>query len=146
LTPNPFFCHNLCCICPNDSCEAIFDIYISIYFQWYEECFKARCFDPYNQALKFRESQRTPKSPFQECECHPHTLPIVGLQHNSSKSWKNKPSFFFNFLHGFTWFTLMWSVNKFTTYTTCMSKTIYVHTTSHDKISSTYFLQILHKL
>jgi hypothetical protein len=79
LTPNPSFCHNLCYRCPNGSCEAIFDIYTSIDFQWHEERFKARCFDPYNQTLKFRASQRTPKSPFRECECHPHTLPKVGL-------------------------------------------------------------------
>jgi len=40
---------------------------------------KARCFDPCNRTLKFWETQRTPKSPFGECECHPHTLPKVGL-------------------------------------------------------------------
>jgi hypothetical protein len=26
LTPGLSFCHNLCCICPNGSCEPIFDI------------------------------------------------------------------------------------------------------------------------
>ncbi len=36
---------------------------------------------PRKQTLKLRESQRTPKSPFRECECHPPTLPKVGLQH-----------------------------------------------------------------
>jgi hypothetical protein len=81
LTPGPSFCHNLCCKCPNGSCEAIFDIYTSIDFQWHEERLKARCFDPYNWTLKFRKSQRTPKSPFRECECHLHTLPKVGLRH-----------------------------------------------------------------
>jgi hypothetical protein len=29
LTPDPSFAHNLCCGCPNGSCEAIFDIYTS---------------------------------------------------------------------------------------------------------------------
>jgi hypothetical protein len=29
------FCHNLCCKCPNASCEPIFDICTSIAFQWY---------------------------------------------------------------------------------------------------------------
>jgi hypothetical protein len=81
LTPDLSFCHNLCYRCPNGSCETIFDIYTLIVFQWYEERFKARCFDPWNWALKFWESRRTPKSPFRECECHPHTLPKVGLRH-----------------------------------------------------------------
>jgi hypothetical protein len=81
LTPDLSFCHNLCCKCPNGSWETIFDIYISIDFQWHEERLKARCFDPCNQTLKFQESQRTPKSPFWECECHLHILPKVGLRH-----------------------------------------------------------------
>jgi hypothetical protein len=81
LTPNLSFCHNLCCRCPNGSCKAIFDIYTSIAFQWHEERFKERCFDPCNWILKFWESRRTPKSPFWECECHLHTLPKVGLRH-----------------------------------------------------------------
>jgi len=33
LTPGPSFAHNLGCRCPNDPCEAIFDIYASIPFQ-----------------------------------------------------------------------------------------------------------------
>ncbi len=77
LTLGLSFCHNLCCKCPNGSCKAIFDIYTLIAFQWYEEYLKARCFDPCNRALKFWESEKTPKSPFRECECHPHTLPKV---------------------------------------------------------------------
>jgi hypothetical protein len=80
LTSGPSFFHNLCCRCPNGSCEAIFDIYTLIAFQWYKERLKARCFDPCNRTLKFQESQRTSKSPFRECECHPYTLPKVGLQ------------------------------------------------------------------
>jgi len=82
LIPDPSFCHNLCCRCPNGSCEAIFEIYTSIAFQWHEERLKARCFDPWNRTLKFWESLRTPKSPFQECECHPHTFPKMGLRHS----------------------------------------------------------------
>jgi hypothetical protein len=35
LTPGLFLCHNLCCRCPNGSCEPILDIYISIGFWWY---------------------------------------------------------------------------------------------------------------
>jgi hypothetical protein len=40
----------------------------------------AKCFDPCNQALSFRESQRTPSSHFWECEFHPHTCFKVGLR------------------------------------------------------------------
>jgi hypothetical protein len=83
LTPGPSFDHNLCCICPNDSCEAIFDIYTSRPFQQYKENLKARFFDPCNRALKFRESRRTPSSHFWECEFHPYTCLKVGLRHFS---------------------------------------------------------------
>jgi len=54
LTPNPSFDHNLCYRCPNDSCEAIFDIYTSRPFQRYKEHSKARCFALYCWALKLR--------------------------------------------------------------------------------------------
>jgi hypothetical protein len=73
LTPGPSFAHNLCYRCLNGSCKATFDIYASRPFQRYKEHLKTRCFDPCNQVLSFRESQRTPKSPFRECECHLHT-------------------------------------------------------------------------
>ncbi len=79
LTLGLSFCHNSCYRCPNGSCEAIFDIYTSIAFECYKERLKARCFDPCNRTLKFQESQRSPKSPFQECECHPHILPKSGV-------------------------------------------------------------------
>jgi hypothetical protein len=39
-------------------------------FQWCKERLNVTCFDPCNWTLKFWESWRTPKSPFQECECH----------------------------------------------------------------------------
>jgi hypothetical protein len=61
--------------------QALFDIYTLISFQWYKEHLNARCFDPCNRTLKFRESQRTPKSPIRECESLPPTLPKVGLRH-----------------------------------------------------------------
>jgi hypothetical protein len=64
LTPGPSFNHNLCCKCPNGSCEAIFDIYTSRPFQRYKEHFKARCFSLCCRALKLWESQRTPSSHF----------------------------------------------------------------------------------
>jgi len=74
LTPGLSFCHNLCCRSPNGPCKPIFDIYTLIIFQWYKEHPNARCFDPCNRTLKFRESRRTTKSQFWECEFHPHTL------------------------------------------------------------------------
>jgi hypothetical protein len=80
LILDPSFDHKLCYKCPNGSCEAIFDIYTSRPFQQYKEHLKARCFDPYNRVLKFRESRRTPSSHFWECESHPHTCFKVGLQ------------------------------------------------------------------
>ncbi len=78
LTSGPSFAHNLGCMCPNDSCEAILDIYTSRPFQWYQEHLNARCFDPCNQALSFWESWRTPSPQLWECEFHPHTWPKWG--------------------------------------------------------------------
>ncbi len=57
LTPDLSFCHNLCCVCPNGSCETILDICTWITFQWY---INARCFDLYNHSLKFWEFIGTP--------------------------------------------------------------------------------------
>jgi hypothetical protein len=56
LTPSLSFGHNLCFRCPNERCEPILNIYTSISFQLYEELFKEMGFDPYNCALKVRES------------------------------------------------------------------------------------------
>jgi hypothetical protein len=70
FTPNPSFDHNLCCKCPNGSCETIFDIYTSRTFQRYKKHLNVRCFDPCNQAVSFWE-----------CEFHPHTCLKVGLWH-----------------------------------------------------------------
>jgi hypothetical protein len=80
LTPGPSFVHNLCCRCPTGSYKAIFGIYTSRPFHHYKEHLKERCFDPCYRTLSFQESRRTPKSPFWECECHPHTLPKVRLR------------------------------------------------------------------
>ncbi len=95
LTPGPFFDHNLCCRCPNGSCEAILDIYTSRPFQWYKEHFKERCFDPYNRALSFWESRRTPKSHFQECEWRPHTSLKVGLR---QFAWPENTASIYNYM------------------------------------------------
>jgi hypothetical protein len=89
LIPGPSFAHNLCCRCPNGSCEPIFDIYTSRPFQQYKEHFKARCFALYCRALKLRKSRRTPNSRFWECESHPHTCLKVGLRQDGSSSMKH---------------------------------------------------------
>jgi len=97
LIPGPSFDHNLCCRCPNGSCEAILDIYTSRPFQRYKECLNGMCFDPYHCALSFRESPRTPKSHFRECEWRPHTSLKLGLRKkHHEKSWLNflNPNFF----------------------------------------------------
>ncbi len=88
LTPGPSFDHNLCYRCPNDSCEAILDIYTSRPFQRYKEHFNARCFDLCNWALNFWESWRTPKSHFWECEWRLHTSLKVGLRH--ARHWRQQ--------------------------------------------------------
>jgi len=81
LTPDPSFAHNLGCRCPNDQCEAIFDIYASTTFQWHQEHLNARCFGPCCRALNIWESRRTPNPYFWEWEFHPPTSPKVGLRH-----------------------------------------------------------------
>jgi hypothetical protein len=95
LTLGPSFDHNLCCRCPNGSCEAIFDIYTAIPFQRYKEHLKERYFDPCNRVLKFLQSQRTPCSHFWECESYPHTCLKVGLQQS-------------RIFNGWTWKRLEW--------------------------------------
>jgi hypothetical protein len=70
LTPDPSFAHNLGDICPNGQCEAIFDIYASISFQWHQELLNARFFGLCCQALNIRESRRTPT---------PHFFQVLGF-------------------------------------------------------------------
>jgi len=60
LTLDLSFCHNLCCRCPNGSCEPILNIYTSIAFRWYKELLNARCFDLCDRSLKVWESTGTP--------------------------------------------------------------------------------------
>ncbi len=93
LTLGPSFDHNLCCRCPNGSCEAILNIYTSRPFQRYKERFNKRCFGPCNCALSFWESWGTPKSHFRECEWRPHTSLKVGLRH---KPFGNQKFLMFN--------------------------------------------------
>jgi hypothetical protein len=86
LTPDPSFAHNLGCRCPNGQCEAIFDIYSSIPFQWHQEHLNARCFGPCCWALNIRESWRTPNPQLWECWASPPHLAKVGLRHYTSPS------------------------------------------------------------
>jgi hypothetical protein len=74
LTPGPSFAHNLGWRCPNDQCEAIFDIYSSRNFQWNQEHPNARCFGPCCWTLNIRESRRTPSSQLWECWASPPHL------------------------------------------------------------------------
>jgi hypothetical protein len=60
LTLGPFFDHNLCFRCPNGWCEPILDIYVSIFFQWYEKILEPLGFGPCNHSLNIHESIRTP--------------------------------------------------------------------------------------
>jgi hypothetical protein len=80
LTPGPSFAHNLGCRCPNDKCEAIFDIYISKPFQWHQEHFNARCFRLCCWAINIRESRRIPNPQLWECWASPPHLAKVGLR------------------------------------------------------------------
>jgi hypothetical protein len=70
LTPGPSFAHNLGYKCPNDQCEAIFDIYASRQFQWHQEHPNARCFGRCCWALNIRESRRAP---------NPHFFQVLGF-------------------------------------------------------------------
>jgi hypothetical protein len=70
LTPDPSFAHNLGYRCPNDQCEAIFDLYASRTFQWHQEHPNARCFGPCCRAMNIRESRRTP---------NPHLFQVLGF-------------------------------------------------------------------
>jgi hypothetical protein len=70
LTPGLSFAHNLGYKCPNDQCEAIFDIYASRPFQWHQEHPDARCFGPCCRTLNIRESWRTPT---------PHFFQVLGF-------------------------------------------------------------------
>jgi acyl-CoA synthetase (AMP-forming)/AMP-acid ligase II len=56
LTFGLSFGHNLCFLCPNGSCEPIFDIYVLIALQWYKKLFESMGFDPCNFSLKIWES------------------------------------------------------------------------------------------
>jgi len=78
LTSGPSFAHNLGCKCPNDQCEAIFDIYVSRPFQWHQEHLNARCFGPCCWTLNIRESRRTSNPQLWKCWASPHTWPKWG--------------------------------------------------------------------
>jgi hypothetical protein len=81
LTFGPSFAHNLGCRCPNDQCEAIFDIYVSRPIQWHQENPNAMCFGSYCRALNIRESWRTPNPQLCNRWASPPHLAKMGLQH-----------------------------------------------------------------
>ncbi len=80
LTPGPSFAHNLGFRCPNDQCEAIFDIYASRTFQRHQEHRNARCFEPCCRTLNIRESRRTPNPQLWECWASPPHFAKMGLR------------------------------------------------------------------
>jgi hypothetical protein len=59
LTPDPSFGLNLCFKCPNGLCKPILNIWVPRTFQWYKKLLNPLGFDPYNRALKIRESTET---------------------------------------------------------------------------------------
>ncbi len=85
LTPGPSFAHNLGYKCPNDQCEAIFDIYASRPFQWHQEHLNARFFGPCWRNLNIRESRKTPNPQLWKCWASPPHLAKVGLRHQTSQ-------------------------------------------------------------
>jgi hypothetical protein len=88
LTPGPSFAHNLSYKCPNDQCEAIFDIYVSRPFQWHQEHLNASCFEPCCRTLNIRESRRTPNPQLWKCWASPPHLAKVGLRHQVASEIK----------------------------------------------------------
>ncbi len=103
------FDHNLCFRCPNDSCEAILDIYTSRPFQWFKEHPKTRCFDPCNRTLIFWESHSTLKSHFRKCEWRPHTSSKWGCD---TKEQQNDFAIVFLNNNKYWWFLLSFLGNK----------------------------------
>jgi hypothetical protein len=59
LIPNLSFGNNLCFNYSNESCELIFDIFVSKSFQWYKKLFNLMIFNPWNCSLKNWESIKT---------------------------------------------------------------------------------------
>jgi hypothetical protein len=84
LILNLFIGHNLCCKYSNGSCEPILDIYVSKYFQWYQELFNLMSFDLSNHSLKIWKSIKTPTSKVKVHlgMCEPilsHSLALMGV-------------------------------------------------------------------
>jgi hypothetical protein len=80
LTPGPSFAHNFGCRCPNDQCEAILDIYVSIPFPMTPRTPQCEVFCPFLSSSKLRESLRTPNPHFSKCWASPPHLTKLGLR------------------------------------------------------------------
>jgi len=82
LTLGPSFGHHLCFKYSNESCEPIFDIYISRAFQCYKELFNPMYFDLWNISLNYlfkdskfhRDSTSQSESPLGSVWVHSLTL------------------------------------------------------------------------
>ncbi len=83
LTPGLSFCHNLCCRCPNGSCESIFNIYTLIAFNDTKNALVRGVWTPKIELWRFGSPSGLPSPhfPFRKSENHPPTLPKVGLWH-----------------------------------------------------------------
>jgi hypothetical protein len=79
LIPDLSFCHNLCCKCPNGSCEPILDIYTLIIFQWYKRTLQYEVFWPpqlLSESSGFRRDSNSQNgSSLGSVSFHSHTLP-----------------------------------------------------------------------
>jgi len=81
LIPSLSFGNKLCFNYSNESCELIFDIFVSKSFQWHKELFNLMIFNPWNYFLKNWESIKTviPKVGAQLWVCGfiPSHFPII---------------------------------------------------------------------
>jgi hypothetical protein len=74
LTLGPSFDHNLCCRCPNYSCEAIFDMTV-----WRTP--QCKVFWPLQSSSEFLGVSKDSQVPFSGVWVGPHTSLKVGLRH-----------------------------------------------------------------
>jgi len=109
LIPGPSFAHNLGYRCLNDQCEAIFDIYVLIPFQWHQEHPNVRCFGPCCRTLNIRESRRTPNPQLWECWVSPAHFAKVGLRQYTLSSIATFGSYSLPSI----FFYMLWTLNTY---------------------------------
>jgi len=82
LTPDPSFAHNLGCICPNDQCKAIFDIYVSRPFQCTKNASIRGVLSLAVELWTFGSPGGLQTSNFSKCWASPPHLAKVRLRHS----------------------------------------------------------------